>query len=57
MLGKRALQPREVCLLAVDHVLIRVVEVVVADDTGAGFVALEQREPFGGELCQEGLQL
>ena len=39
-LGQRVLQPRDVRLLAADHVLVGVVEVVVADDAGARLVAL-----------------
>ena len=52
-LGQRRLQPREVRLLAADDVLVGVVEVVVADEARAGFVALEQRQSLGGELGQE----
>ena len=55
-LGERVLQPREVRLLAVDDVLVGVVEIVVADGARAGFVALQQRQPIGGELGEELLE-
>ena len=44
-------------LLAGDDVLVGVVEIVVADDAGRGLVALQQRQPLGGEIGQKLLQL
>ena len=38
--------------LARDHVLVGVVEIVVADDAGRRFVALKNREPLGGKVGQ-----
>jgi hypothetical protein len=40
-------------LLAADHVLVGVVEIVVADDAGGGLVALEQRETFGRNVAKK----
>ena len=39
--------------LARDHVLVGVVEVVVADDARRRFVALKNREPLGGTIGEK----
>ena len=50
--GQRRMHPGQMRLFAVDDVLIRVVEVVMAHDSCTGFVPLEKRQPFGGKLGQ-----
>ena len=53
-LGERRTNPRHVGVLAVDDVLIGVVEVVVPDRPGAGLVLLDDREAGSAALRQKG---
>ena len=46
-------QPREVDVLAVDHVLVGVVGVVLADEAGGGHVPGAHRGLFAVELAQQ----
>jgi hypothetical protein len=40
-------------LLAADYVLVRVVEVVVADNAGRGLMPLQQAQTLPREVCQK----
>ena len=51
--GNRVAQPREVHVLAVDDVLVGVVDVVVADEAGACDVALLQRQLLEVDLLEQ----
>ena len=50
---ERVAHPLDVDLLAADHVLVGVVELVVGDARGAVDVSVEQREPVAVGLLQE----
>src|SRR6266849_3751034 len=53
MIGDGVVDPRQVHVLAVDHVLVGVVEVVVHDEACGGHVTLPQRGLLAVELAQQ----